>query len=228
MDFSEQIAYQEKLEEALREKNTLLQEIHHRVKNNLAVVTSMMELQALESDDKALLDALRTGQQRIQTIASIHNLLYQSNTLSHLDFGETVKKIATNLQNLYGGAGDISLDLRVEPVNMNVNQAIPCALIFNELLTNAYKHAFENQSGGKVAVSLSEENKQVYLSVKDNGVGIEDNTTVETASSLGFTMINNLKIQLDADLDIRSDDGTVCKLSFKKSEVKGIGSAILT
>lgn len=227
IDISDQLKYQRELEASLREKETLLQEVHHRVKNNLAIVSSMMELQALESKDSVLKDSLRVGQQRIQAIASIHELLYQSDTLSHLNFGETTKKIVEKLRDIYGNRGNILLRMQIEPVNLNVNQAIPCGLIINELLTNAYKHAFKESENGIIEVHLSEEQGNLNISVKDDGMGIPKEFDFKSASTIGMTLVNLLKQQLDADLDIINEEGTHCSLTFEKSEVKGIGSSMI-
>lgn len=227
VDFSEQIAYQQQLEESLREKDTLLAEIHHRVKNNLAIVTSMMELQAMESKESELQDSLRVAQQRIQTIATIHELLYGAESLSHLNFGNNIKQLVQNLEDIYSSDKPITVSVEAEPIPMNINQAIPCALLVNEVVTNAYKHAFQHQKEGEIAVHLHEEDGNVVIKIKDNGTGISDNFMEGHSSTIGMTLIKLLKQQLEGEVEFSNENGTHVKLTFKKTDVKGIGSNLI-
>lgn len=227
MDFSEQIAYQQQLKESLREKETLLAEIHHRVKNNLAIVTGMMQLQAMETEDTDLQGALRSAQQRIQTIATIHELLYGSDSLSHLNFGENVKQLVDNLEDIYDTGKQIAVDLQVEQLPMNINQAIPCALMVNEVVTNAYKHAFSNKKEGKIGIRLHEKEGNVVVEIADNGVGIPDHVMQEGSSTIGMTLINLLKQQLEGRVEFSNQNGTKFRLEFEKADVKGIGSGLI-
>lgn len=227
MDFSEQIAYQQQLKESITEKETLLAEIHHRVKNNLAIITSMMQLQAMETDDINLQEALRSAQQRIQTIATIHELLYGSESLSHLNFGENIRQLLYNLEKVYNTGKELTLDLHLEQVPMNINQAIPCALMVNEVVTNAYKHAFKHQKEGVITVYLHEKNGKVVVEITDNGIGIPDDFMQENASTIGMTLIKLLKLQLVGDVHFSNKNGTQFRLEFEKADVKGIGNSLI-
>ena len=227
MDFSEQVAYQQQLKESLKEKETLLAEIHHRVKNNLAIVTSMMQLQAMETEDLDLQGTLRSAQQRIQTIATIHELLYGSESLSHLNFGENVKQLLHNIEDIYSSGKQITVDLKVEQIPMNINQAIPCALMVNEVVTNAFKHAFKNKKEGKIGVHLYEKKGNVVVEIIDNGVGIPDSLMQEDSSTIGMTLINLLKKQLEGNVHFSNKEGTEFRLEFEKADVKGIGSSLV-
>ncbi len=227
MDFSEQATYQKQLKESLQEKETLLAEIHHRVKNNLAIVTSMMQLQAMETEDTDLQGALRSAQQRIQTIATIHELLYGSDSLSHLNFGKNVEQLLHNLEEIYDTGKQITVDLQVEDILLNINQAIPCALMVNEVVTNAYKHAFSHQKEGEIAIQLYEEESNVVVDISDNGVGIPDNVMQEDSSTIGMTLINLLKQQLEGEIHFNIESGTQFRLEFEKADIKGIGSSLV-
>lgn len=227
MDLSEQIAYQKKLKESLEEKETLLAEIHHRVKNNLAIITSMMELQALETEDTLLGKALRTAQQRIQTIATIHELLYGAESLSHLNFGENVKKLVRNLEDVYSTGQKITVNVDADPISMNINQAIPSALLVNEIVTNAYKHAFENQGQGVIDITVTEGDEKVKIVIKDNGIGMPADVMEESSTSIGLTLVKLLEQQLDGDVHFSNDNGTEFSLVFEKTKVKGIGSNLI-
>lgn len=227
MDFSEQVAYQKQLEESLREKETLLAEIHHRVKNNLAIVTSMMELQAMDSVNSELRESLKVAQQRIQTIANIHELLYGAESLSQLDFGENVKQLVRNLEDVYSKSEQISVNVDADSIFLNINQAIPCALLVNEVITNAYKHAFTHQEKGEIDIKVGEDADKVVVVIKDNGIGISDNIMQETTSSIGMTLIKLLEKQLEGEIRYDNKNGTEFRLAFTKTEVKGIGSNLI-
>ncbi len=227
LDVSDQLNYQHQLEESLKEKETLLAEIHHRVKNNLAIVSSMMELQALDSDDATLQETLRTGQQRIQTIAIIHELLYESESLSYVNLGKNIKQLIDSLQNMYGDAKEISIEVQSEQIALNINQAIPCALMINEVVTNAFKHAFKEREEGTITVKLQEDEGLVQVDIADDGAGLPEGVDLDRSKTLGMTLINSLVQQLEGDLEISSDEGTRFLFEFEKSDVTGIGSSFL-
>ncbi|MDR8390047.1 PAS domain S-box protein [Aliifodinibius sp. S!AR15-10] len=227
MDFSKQIAYQQQLKKSLKEKDTLLAEIHHRVKNNLAIITGMMELQATEAKEGELRDSLRVAQQRIRTIANIHELLYGAESLSHLNFGENLKQLVQNLEEVYNSSKRITATVEAEPISMNINQAIPCALLVNEVVTNAYKHAFKDREEGEIKVRLQEKNENVTVEIFDNGVGLPADFSQDSYTSIGITLIKLLKQQLKGEITFSNQNGTRFELTFKKADVKGIGSNLL-
>ncbi|MDZ7690427.1 MAG: histidine kinase dimerization/phosphoacceptor domain -containing protein [Balneolaceae bacterium] len=223
-DVTEQIERERELSISLKEKETLLAEIHHRVKNNLAIVTSMMELQAMDTEQRELQDSLRVAQQRIRTIASIHELLYGAKSLSHLNFGENIKLLIRDIEEVYDSSKEITVTVDADHILMNINQAIPCALLVNEVVTNAYKHAFKHREEGEIEVKLQENNEEVVVTVKDNGVGLPNDFMKENTSSIGMTLIKLLKQQLDGEIKFSSANGTQFVFTFKKMDVKGIGS----
>lgn len=226
MDFSEQIASQEQLKKSLEEKETLLAEIHHRVKNNLAIITSMMELQVMDTGNSKLQDLLRTTQQRIQTIATIHELLYGADSLTQLNFGENITRLVRSLEEVYDSDKQIAITVEADPVPMNINQAIPCALMVNEVVTNAFKHAFKNREEGKIEVKLHENGENVIVKIQDNGVGSPNDFMQETSSSIGMTLIKELNQQLEGEIKFSDNNGTKFELTFKSTSVKGIGSGL--
>ena len=227
------LAYQEKkkrdreIRESLKEKETLLAEVHHRVKNNLAVVSGMMQLQAFEEEDEDLRAKLFDSVARIQTMASIHELLYKSNSFSNLRLDENIKKLISNITDTFHSADNIDISYELEPVNLNVNQAIPCSLIINEVVTNALKHAFED--AGTICLVLFEEQNQIHLTITDNGRGLPDDyKNLIHKGSLGFKLIDTLSKQLDTSCTFNSDkNGTEFSLIFDRAKIKGIGSAHL-
>lgn len=219
-DLTDQITYQRKLEESLQEKDTLLAEIHHRVKNNLAVITSLMELQAMKSDKEELRDLLRMAQQRIQTIATIHELLYNAESLSYINFGENITHLVNSIEHMCAGTKNITIDIEAEYVALNIAQAIPCALIVNEVITNAFKHAFEERESGHLNIRLFEKDAIVFIEIEDNGIGLPQHFDSAQSSSIGMTIIHSLTEQLDGDLTFSSNHGTKVSFSFRKTDVR--------
>ncbi len=229
-DVTRQIQQQQKNLDSLKEKETLLAEIHHRVKNNLAVVSGMMQLQASEEQNSAIRDRLSDGIVRIKTMANIHEQLYQSNSFSRLEFAENIRSLVTNILKTFQLQTEITMDFDCEPVELNINQAIPCSLIVNEVITNAFKHAFPKRDQGQILIELSENVTQnsIQLSITDNGIGLPPDITAGESSSLGLSLIDVLSQQLEADYQYEaSENGTAFRIAFEKDERKGVGNHFL-
>lgn len=217
-DISQQKIAQKRMRESLREKEVLLQEIHHRVKNNLAVISGLLELQAMSTEDEVTLNTLRESQMRIQSMAMIHQKLYQSEALSNIGFDHYVKELIQTIENTYNFDGqDVSVEFDMDPVKLNVNQAIPSALILNELVTNSFKHAFKGKDKGSVSINLHQDEDRVKLKVIDDGKGLGPDFNIETQQSLGMTLVHTLTQQLEGELEFYSGNGvggTEVMLSF--------------
>lgn len=228
-DITEEKKYQAEIKASLSEKETLLSEIHHRVKNNLAVVSGMMQLQAFETENDDLQAKLYDSVVRIKTMATVHELLYQSNSFSRLEFSQTLKRLVQNISETLQTSNKIDLDIECEPITLNINQAIPASLIVNEVITNAYKHAFSEKKEGKICFSLTEQENVVHIEITDNGVGINEND-LEQKGSLGLHLIQVLSEQIDAtNTYSKLKKGTKFTLEFEKQNIKsGIGNAQLT
>ncbi len=228
-DITEEKKQQRTLKQSLEEKETLLLEIHHRVKNNLAVVSGMMQLQAFEEDDESFKEKLFDGVARIQTMGNIHELLYQSESFTELAFHENLKKLTNQIVNTFSASVSLQTNFELENVNLNINQAIPCSLIVNEVITNVLKHAFKEQDRGILSISMSQEEEKIRIQIKDNGKGLPaDFNRNESVKSLGLKLIDTLAMQLEADYEYASlDQGTGFTLEFQKAKVKGVGSAHL-
>lgn len=224
IDISNRIKAEQEIKEALNEREVLLAEIHHRVKNNLAVVSGIMQLQIFESEDEKLKEKLDVCQTRIKSIGLIHELLYQSSSFSRISFNKAIKRLVEEISLMTKTDKQIDVNVNLEKVDLNVNQAIPFTLILNELLTNVYKHAFPDQGSGRIDLTLKEKGDRVHLILKDNGVGLPEDVTIKNVSSLGFKLVEVLSKQLNADLKYESDGGSTFNLSFLKSDKKGSGS----
>ncbi|HKK44183.1 MAG TPA: PAS domain S-box protein [Balneolaceae bacterium] len=226
-DVTTQIKQQQKNEESLKEKETLLAEIHHRVKNNLAVVSGMMQLQATEEKDDGIKERLFDSIVRIKTMANIHEQLYQSNSFSKLEFSENIKSLVMSIKQTLQSKTDISIEFDCDSIQLNINQAIPCSLIVNEVVTNIFKHAFPDMDKGHVVISLSKDQatEHVCLVITDNGVGLPRSISSRESSSLGLSLIDVLTEQLEADYDYKANgEGTIFSIQFDKDEQKGIGN----
>lgn len=210
------------LQTALREKETLLSEIHHRVKNNLAVITGLLELQMEYSDDEYSTRTLKESQRRVQSIAMIHEKLYQNERLSEIDFKKYIEElleILTYSFNFENKKIDVSKD--VDDINLSIDQSIPCGLILNELVSNAYEHAFNGRDEGDILVEFKKEGEKILFSVADNGCGLPDDIHEKKLESLGITLVETLAMQLYGDLNIQSNgEGTVFTITFEQEKAK--------
>ncbi len=225
-DISGQKKNQQRLEELLGQKVTLLAEIHHRVKNNLAVISGLLQLQQYRIDSEAAKIALRSSQMRIQSMAMIHESLYESTNFSNVKFDKYVDKLLGSIEStLKNPDREVELEIDIEDVALNINQAIPLALIINELVTNSYKYAFPDNENGKIKVSLTAESDVVILKVSDNGIGLPEGVSIENSASLGFTLVSNLSRQIDSEIEVNSNQGLEIGFKFQKKAVAGSSSA---
>jgi PAS domain S-box-containing protein len=201
---------------SLREKEVLLKEVHHRVKNNMQIVSSLLELQSDTLDDAALLTQFRDSQDRIRSMALIHETLYQSQDLARLDLARYIHTLSAQLVQSYNvDPQRITVHLQVESVILDIDQAIPCGLILNELLSNAFKYAFPPNRPGTVHVELHADTaQQVRLVVRDNGIGFPDAIDVHHTESLGLQLVAMLTEQLQGTIALERVDGTAFTLTF--------------
>jgi len=204
------------LTESLDNKNTLLQETHHRVKNNLAVVAGMLQLQWLQEDDPEVIKSLRESTNRIKAVAGIHQQLYQSDNLENVALGDNIATLASDLISTMETDTQIRLESESDTVYLDITQTLPCSLIANEVVTNAIKHAFEGREKGHITLRVKEDNGKVRLSISDDGVGLPDDFE-DRKGSLGMNLIETLSNQLGGKYDFSStNQGTTFTLGFQK------------
>jgi two-component sensor histidine kinase len=205
----------EKIKSSLREKDVLLKEIHHRVKNNMQIISSLLRLQSKEIQDKSTRKIFDVSQNRIRSIALIHETLYQSEDLSRIDFARYVKKLATHLISIYRPEGQgIDLKLDVKNAYLDINKAIPCGLIINELVSNALKHAFPQNRTGEIHLLLKSMDGACELEVKDTGVGFPEGINFRETNSLGLQIVNDLVEQLEGKMQLVRKGGTFFRITF--------------
>lgn len=227
IDMTEHVRYEEELQNSLEEKTVLLQEIHHRVKNNLAVISGLMELQVMESEDEMLKAELNDSLLRIHSMALIHELLYKSESFSNLKMKHHIQEMVDAILGTVAYNTQIDVEYDIEDIVMNINQAIPCALILNELITNSVKHGFKETDKGRISIKLKENNGKVFLSVCDDGIGLPDNFDIEENRSFGILISKTLANQLNTSIQCESNNGSTFHLEFEKSNAKGVGSNYL-
>ena len=222
-DISDQKHIEEQLKTSLIEKETLLREVHHRVKNNLQLISSLLNLQLKSKEEKSVEEMFNECQNRVKAISLIHEKLYQTNQITRIDFDKYIKSLATSLLKSFGiTSSRIRITSKAENVFLTMDSAIPCGLIINELVTNSLKHAFKHGMSGEIVVDMKyrQDNKFV-LTVKDNGLGLPSTLMVEKPETLGFSLIQSLIRQLDAKLEIEINKGTEFSITFSILNIRG-------
>ena len=203
--------------ESLNEKEILLKEVHHRVKNNLQVISSILNLQSSYVKDEKILEILRESQNRIKSMSFIHESLYQNKIFSYINFSDYLVNLSKNLVHSYQiNTGFIELICETKVVKLNLDQSIPCGLIVNELLTNSLKYAFPNNQDGIITIMLEKVDSTVYLKVSDNGVGMDKNIDPENTETLGLQLVYTLVDQLNGKIELDRGDGTKYLITFDK------------
>jgi PAS domain S-box-containing protein len=220
-DVTDSKIVEEKLKESLEEKEMLLKEIHHRVKNNLMVISSLLNLQSRYIKDKKALDIFKESQNRAKSMALIHERLYRSKDLKKIDFGDYIHTLATDLFHTYvTDSSRIKLNMNVENVMVDINTTVPLGLIVNEIVTNSMKHAFPEGRKGDINIEFYKKDDEFTLKVSDNGVGFPEGIDFRNTDSLGLQLVTNLVMQIDGEITLDKSHGTEFIIVFKEVEYK--------
>jgi len=218
-DITERKQSEEKLLRSLQEKEVLIKEIHHRVKNNMQVVSSLLQLQSRYITDPETLDLFRKSQSRVRSMSLIHEKLYRSEDLAHINFQDYIRKLSHYLMIFYSvDMIKIRVEYDIDDILLDINQAIPLGLITNELLSNCLKYAFSGRQEGLVTITLKKKDNIIKLSIVDNGVGIPDDFDLEGSDTLGLQLVRSLTEQLHGEFNYSNEDGTNFKLQFSESD----------
>ena len=216
-DITDRKIVEEKLKESINEKEMLLKEIHHRVKNNLMVISSLLNLQSSYIKDKQALDIFKESQNRAKSMALIHERLYRSTDLRRIDFGDYIQTLSNDLFHTYmQDPSRVKLNMNVENVMVDINTTVPLGLIVNELVTNSMKHAFVNDHKGKINIDFHKDGDLFILIVGDSGVGFPEDLDFRNTASLGLQLVNNLTGQIDGKIELNRKNGTEFKITFKE------------
>ena len=206
---------QKQIETSLKEKDVLLKEIHHRVKNNLQIIISLLNLQTGYIKDEVTLKAVKDGQSRVRSMALVHEKFYQSDELSEIDFAEYIEKLCHYLYQSYGDKTDrIDVQIKGDKIGLDMDTAMPCGLLVNEIVSNAYKYAFPDQEKGTILIEFKKSNGKMTLFIHDNGIGFPIEYDLEKSESLGMQLIQALTSQLDGELKVSRENGTTFEVSF--------------
>lgn len=203
------------LKENLVEKETLLKELNHRVKNNFNLINSIIELSTANKTDKEdLLASISVVKRRILTISMIHKQLYDSKEYSNIDFRRYILNLARSVHDANENNMKIDLHFDIDDIHLPITKAIPCGLIINEMLTNSFKYAFKGNNSGNIYITFKNSDGSVKLTIKDDGKGLPDKFSLDNSETMGYTIVNELSKQLDGKSEISSNGGAVFKLIF--------------
>ncbi len=218
-DIGERKKMEEQIKASLHEKEALLKEIHHRVKNNLQIISSLLNLQSERAGSTAVTQALQEGQNRVRSMALIHENLYRSNNLAQIDFGAYVRELVGQLHRTYSEhARRVTVDVQVEALFLPMETAVPCGLILNELFSNAVKHAFVDGRAGQISIQLQSDHNDYRLTVADNGVGLPPQFDYRQTTTLGLQLVHTLVGQLDGRLLVDNRQGTAVTITFENQQ----------
>jgi len=217
-DITERKRAEEKIKASLKENEVLLREIHHRVKNNFQIISSLLNLQSRHINDARALEMFLESRNRVRTMALIHEKLYRSKDMARVDFSGYIESLVRHLTQIYGvGVAAVNLDMDVQDVFLDINTAIPCGLIINEVISNSLKHAFPDERKGEISIVLrSEKDGKFKLNISDNGVGLPKDLDIHNTESLGMQLITMLVDQLQGTLTLDRNQGTSFKIIFRE------------
>lgn len=212
----------EEIAASLKEKEMLVKEVHHRVKNNLQIISSLLNLQSRYVHDKSVLEAFRESQNRVRSMALLHEQLYRPGGIEEVDMGKYIKSVADHLYISYDAiSSDISLHVDAGNICFDIDTAVPCGLIVNELVSNALKHAFPDGRRGEIEITLRvTDEKKFVLNVSDDGIGLPEDLDMEKGTSLGLRLVNSLAQQLRGKSEFRAENGTEFKITFAAIKYK--------
>jgi two-component sensor histidine kinase len=225
-DITDRKIAEKRIEASLQEKDILLKEIHHRVKNNLQIVSSLLKFQAKYTDDERVIAEFRESQNRIRSMALIHEKLYQSQDLARINFAEYIRSLAKHLFHSHNAyKRGVALHLEVDNVSLDIDAGIPCGLIINELVSNVLEHAFPtrtiNQSP-RIYIGLKAgDTPKLVLTVGDNGIGLPPGFDIYNSESLGLQLVTMLVEQIEGDIIFEVCEGTKFEITFNPNDVKG-------
>ncbi len=216
-DITERKQKERQIKASLKEKEVLLGEIHHRVKNNLAVISGLLFLQAEKTSHDSAKNLLKQSQSRINSMAIVHEMLYENHTFSNIDPGSYIRQLIGHISgNLSLEGKEIKTEVHTGDLQFDINMAIPCALIINELLTNAYKYAFRDRDSGHIEVSVTQEGDNYRIEVTDDGVGIPEEMKEGSGEGLGLFLVRTLSKQLQGELRVENNGGSRFVITFPK------------
>lgn len=208
---------EDKLNKSLKEKDILLKEIHHRVKNNLQIVSSLLSLQSQHIKEPGSVDVFKESQNRIISMALIHEKLYQTGDLTQINLSEYANELVNDLFRSYSvNTSQVKFKIESKNILVDINTAIPCGLIINELITNSIKHGFPDDRSGEIKMEIGCHGENCQIKIRDNGVGLPENLNINDVKTLGLQLVTNLTRQLDGTIELNRDNGTSFTIKFNE------------
>jgi len=221
-DITDRKQMEDEIVQSLKEKEVLLKEIHHRVKNNIQVISSLFNIQVKQTKDPGVKEIFREMQNKVKSIALIHEKLYQSERFSQINYGDYLNDIATYMLQSYGvDPTRVSVHINSEDVTIDINKAVPCSLIINELLSNAFKHAFPGERTGEIVIDFRKKDEKNIIRFSDNGVGLAEAVTLDHPETLGMQLIKGLTHQLNGTISVDRTGGTKYTIIFPADSDEG-------
>jgi PAS domain S-box-containing protein len=216
IDITDRHQAEEKIKASLREKEVMLREIHHRVKNNMQIILSLLRIQSRTVKDKGTRDMFKQSQNRIRSMALIHEALYKSEDLAKIDISDYLSRMSTHLLSIYReDLGDIKIIQKAEGIFLDINRAIPCGLIISELVSNCMKHAFPRKRHGQITIGMTKDKKgTTSLIVKDNGIGLPEGLDYRKTETLGLQLVTDLVYQINGSISVKKSQGTEFVIKF--------------
>ena len=209
------IKAEEESKKSLAEKEVLLKEVHHRVKNNMAIISSLLRLQSSYIDDEKYMDMFKESRSRITSMALVHEKLYQTQDFSKIDLNDYILTLVQSIRNTFGRDREYNINTDVDNISLDIDILIPCGLIINEILTNSFKHAFNDREKAEINITIRRlEAGNIALTISDNGKGLPDGFDIADSTGLGLQLVNTLAEQIDGTLEIKSEKGAELKLVF--------------
>ncbi len=221
-DITRQKKDEKAIQESLDEKVILLREVHHRVKNNLQIIISLVNLQMRQTDDPEVKQIMSETQNRVRAMSLVHEKLYRSESLSRIDFADYTRYLATQLFSFYGSdTRRVRLDFTMNKIMVDINTAVPLGLLMNELISNTLKHAFPNGREGAISISGGYEDDRIMLVIRDNGIGIPSDFDWKNTTSLGMRLVTSLIDQVDGTIVLDRNQGTAFTITIKREPASG-------
>ena len=224
-DITKRKRAEEQIKTSLKEKEVLLNEVHHRVKNNLQIISSLLDMSSMQTRNQEAIELFRDSRNRVDSMALIHSQLYKSERLNQIDMEKHIQELSKRLLQIYEMEKTITLDIKSADISLPITRAVPCALVLNELISNTLKHAYRAGQKGKIDISIQRSDGDTFsIKVKDDGIGIPEEIDIDKTNSLGLSLVRNLVFrQLSGKLYIRRNGGTEVVIEFKalkKEEIK--------
>jgi two-component sensor histidine kinase/predicted hydrocarbon binding protein len=217
IEIAERLKSENRLRTFIKEKDVLIKEVHHRVKNNLQVISSLLDMSKRRAKHPETVDLLSEAHAKIFTMSLIHSQLYQSDRIDEINMGRYIRDLVAQLAQMHRGDRNINLNINAADMYLSVTQATPCALVVNEIISNAYKHAFDGKYNGNISILLEEiDGQKMHMNIKDNGIGIPHHLDIDNTETLGMKLIRDLiSKQLKGTLQIKTNDGTEIDILFQ-------------